>query len=852
MSFPIERRTRLLERLHDLFEADLTRLVLSVLIILSVVPQMEPYSLVFFAVFSFEFAIRIAILRERMRKGDHDHLETALLALDFVAILSFLPLHTLLRARYLRLIRLSRMIVLFGYWKPVAKEIWIILLKRERRYQIMFVVSVVVLLTFCSAILLHHLESFGIDFNEDGVISQAERQAPEFWTLVWWSFRQLQDPGNLLRRPTYSLAFVFSITLTLAGIFVIAFLIGIGTTVVEELVAVGRQRRLGMRDHTVIANLGPHSKVLVEELVTYYAKSLRSPRIVTMGAAPNRYEFMYADHLRRVRYRSGTPTLAHDLTRVDVDLARRVILLGRADRAESDAEVVSQILSAREVNPSCLILAELFDCDNVYAASVAGGNTVPILSTRLVSMMLAQVITAPGSEQIYRELLSTHGHEIYTCVFGSGAMDDHQPPSGPLPDFDELLTYAQRKHGVTLLGPLWPAESQLELYSPQINPAPMAKPILAAGEGRPAGFFGIAANFEQLRQCVVDLPAAGQAKMASKDLQLPPHQLTPLHRPLGRVMICGYNDALVDLCEWLALLSDGVEIFVMVPSETERIAVTARLLAHEFDDRTHHASSMTSRRVRFARSAEQDLSYTVLNDGRRGGHLHVLTGNWSDERDLLGTDARGTALRDMETVVLTYATTEVDPDARTALALIKLRRIAAERPELVHPNLRIFCAIRDENKAGLFERRFAPDRPSAQGAPITILPVERTRNAFLAQAVFVPGISSIYERLLGANGQTLCKVAIHAPPESSGAVDFADLQLTLYRQHRLIAIGVETVDDHGASTVTVAPPSGGRQQALAWRGLRALYAIGDLDAARSGGVPAGNCGDAQSTGLRET
>lgn len=368
MPIPDHEKVPTLERLRDVFEADATRLLLSALIILSVLPLpwVDRVSLGFFAIFAAELALRVVLLRHELRQRRLNRTEIVVLALDVVATLSFLPLEGLfggLDVRYLRLIRLSRMLMLLSYWSPVGKEIWVILSKRERRYQLFFVAALVVLLTFTAGILLYNVDPTSVDFDEDGKLRD-----PGFWTTVWWSFRQLQDPGNLVKTPSATVAFVFSLVLTLFGIFVIAFLIGIGASVVRELVEVGRERRLGLRNHSLIVNLGPHSRVLVEELVAYYAKSFRSARLVTMGHAPARYDYMYADSLRSVRYRRGSGATEHDLRKVDGDRARRVILLGEGEHNLADAEVIGQILMARRVNASCRIFAELVRPDNMRAA----------------------------------------------------------------------------------------------------------------------------------------------------------------------------------------------------------------------------------------------------------------------------------------------------------------------------------------------------------------------------------------------------------------------------------------------------------------------------------------------------
>jgi hypothetical protein len=821
MSFPIERRTRWVERLRDLAETDAAKLVLSTLIILSVMPRLGAYSVFFFFVFALELLSRIVILRDKLREGEFDRTEVILLVVDFFAILSFLPLEPLFKARFLRLARLSRMLMLIGYWKPIGREIWIIVMKRERRYQLVFVGSSVVILTLSAAILLYHLRSFGIDFNGNGTLT--DDRTPDFWTLVWWAFRQLQDPGNLLSQPSLSLVFAVSLLLTMAGIFLMAFLIGIGTTVVEELVSVGRERPLGFRGHSVIANLGPHSRTLVEELVAYYAKSFRSPRLVTMGSAPSRYDYMYTERLRRVRYRQGAPSIAHDLTKVDAGRARRVILLGKAGRDGSDAEVISQILSVREANPHTLIFAELFDSDNIDAALAAGGNTVPILTNHFLALLQAQIIASPGSERVYSELLSTHGHEIYTCVFGSGALGNHPaPPPDTIPSFASLLQQGHMRHGVVLLGMLDHARDTPQAFRARLNPRSTVSPQAA----QLAGFFGIAANFEQLKQATLDPQLYREAPVSETSGERPSFTFAREKTVLNKVLICGMNDGLIELCDQLSILGQQTELYVLVSSPQQQRDLLDLFLARTQARGGNPPFERLGLRCRYASAGPSRLRYELGDQGTLHGHIHVLVADWSDERSLTAAAEGYFDLSEIEAVVYTYETAATDPDARTALGLFKLLRLAKQNPSRLHKRLRVFCAIRNEPKAALFERRFANQPSESEELHVTVLPIERLRNAFIAQSVFVPGISAIYDALLCEKTQPLCRLVVQRCPEPQRDIDFGELTAELSRHNALVPLAIELSTASGEQLV-VNPLRESDAYRFPAGLLCAVYAIGE-------------------------
>jgi hypothetical protein len=820
-------REQAIEWLRDVFAADITKVLLSGLILLSLVLEPERWGTIFFGVFFLELLLRAPVLLQDYRRHQLSTVEVVFFGLDFIATVSFLPFHKIWpEARLLRLLRLSRMLLLLHYWGPIVREVWVILTKRERRYQLAFVVITVVILTFTSALLLQHFHAKGIDFNGDG-----NPNNDHFTAMLWWCFLQLESADNILKDPNVTLGFFFSVFLTLSGLFLFSFFIGIGNSVVVELVAISRQRRLGARRHSVICNIGPHNAMLLHELITYYAKSLRPPRIVTMGAAERRYDYMLDGPLQRLRYRQGQALSRHDLLKVDMDRATRVILLGQTNDPGSDSEVVSQVLSVREVNKTCPIYAELFRPDNISAVLHAGGeHTVPVMANRLVSLYLANLIVFPGIEEIYRDLLTSLGDEIYTCIYDQGAMAGQQPPSGALLPFDELLDRCHRTHGVILLG---------HLLDDPAEPGGVAQVLLpgaALGDStRPAvpevarlrGLFGVASNFERLRTCVKSFPDVS-APLPPLSLDgLPSFGVCPGASRISRFFIGGFHDGLPDFCEELILFTGVSEICLMVPSEAEVDRVTAAFVGRAVEPTGSQSGEGRSGatqggRLRFSAAAAAELRYESVADGRALGTLRLLSGDWSDDRTL------SSRLADVDAMLLTYLPGEADPDARTALAALKLIQLGEQAPGLLKTSFRLFCEFQNTEKAALFQRRFAAaSAGSLACGQVGVVAAEWARNAFLAQAVFVPGIVSIYRELLSQAGVYLCKLlpGVIADPEAT--LSFGQLLTGLYRRDGFLAVGLE-LEENGARRVVVNPQPRSRDYTFKAGQIVSLFAVGDF------------------------
>jgi hypothetical protein len=115
--------------------------------------------------------------------------------------------------------------------------------------------ALVGLLSFVGALALDQLDiasGANIDYDDDGEVTERDHK---FHVHLWWAFRQIQDPGNMLGAPEAAGAVVVSMVLTVFGLFLVSFLIGLGTDVVRELMTVSRLRAPGLRGHTVIVHV---------------------------------------------------------------------------------------------------------------------------------------------------------------------------------------------------------------------------------------------------------------------------------------------------------------------------------------------------------------------------------------------------------------------------------------------------------------------------------------------------------------------------------------------------------------------------------------------------------------------
>ena len=117
---------RIIEWFERTLESQVTRISLSALIILSLLPpdttrslapgiQPSQLSLAFLLIFSIEFSLRATVFVLHLTRRRATTGEIILLGLDLLAVISFIPMEGLVDLPYVRLFRLMRLSLLIGY-----------------------------------------------------------------------------------------------------------------------------------------------------------------------------------------------------------------------------------------------------------------------------------------------------------------------------------------------------------------------------------------------------------------------------------------------------------------------------------------------------------------------------------------------------------------------------------------------------------------------------------------------------------------------------------------------------------------------------------------------------------------
>jgi hypothetical protein len=845
-----------LDGAYRLLHSPATKLVLSFLIVLSVLPARTVASLLpssfeswldvlFLCLFGPEFALRTAAFVRARRRGQASRWEPVLLAADFMALLSFLPLRDVFReTRSFRIFRLTRLLLLLGYWGEMVVDLWAILTGKERRAPVVFVVLLGLVLSFTGAVILGEFAP-PFDYDGNGRVDDTDRS---FGRILWWSFRQVQDSGNLAVEPSGALVVTVSLALTGAGLLLLTFLIGISTGAMEELLRRARNRPLGLRSHLAILGLGPYSIYLLNELAEIYRKRGRAARAAVLGREKEPPPYFHQKRLATLRYRAGDPARVEDLDRVDVGSAKRILVLGPGGD-NPDATVISTILAARTRNRSASLFADLEHERNLMAARTAGGaDTHPIGSGPFLGHYVAQNVIYPGVYRAYRQLLTTAGPEIDTYFFtpaerrGLAALDPLDPAA--------LLARARRRHGVTLLGLFVDVgearnEAPRVLLNPTDPESRLRHPQAFTDGGRlrastVAGLVGIGQHWPDLAQAARAI-ASGDSPETMTDV--PGFERLELRFPAGpvrRVVVCGSSSRVPRVVTELLLFYGPLDVTVLVRDEANvgslQEAIQAALEGNLSGLPRGAASSWVP---------DEEEGCRMLRITEAGGEarIRVMQADWSDASRFLRHPAADLSAADA--ILFLPREGADDADGLVALDCLRIAQFGTAGLLRFQAGLRVVGLVRDPVKCDLLESRLDEMAGPGAEARFTIVSSERVRHHFLVRHVFVRGLGSVFLELLGATGQHLCRLVPEWGADSSdGDFDPWELYQHLLVGRGLLLLGLERASAGGRPQLDLDPRHMGPGQRVARSSIAALYVLGNGRALL--GATTGSTGDTSS------
>lgn len=240
---------------------------------------------------------------------------------------------------------------------------------------------------------------------------------------LWAGLMHALDTGNVGGDTGWAFRSV-SLAVTIGGIFITSALIGVIFTGINGRLEELRKGRslVAEQGHTVILGWSPRVFALVSELVIAN-ESLRGAAIVVL--AP-RDKLQMEDAIRaqvgklgrtRLICRTGDPNDLRDLEVVNLQDAKSIIV-AEPETGDADLSVIKTILAIIN-NPSRRpepyhIVAAIRERKSLDVARMVGGNEVELLMLdEVIARITAQTCRQTGLSEVYTELLSFEGDEIY-------------------------------------------------------------------------------------------------------------------------------------------------------------------------------------------------------------------------------------------------------------------------------------------------------------------------------------------------------------------------------------------------------------------------------------------------------
>jgi hypothetical protein len=841
-----------LSELERVLERGSTKAILSVLIVVSVLPLefvdrvLVP---VLAAVFAAELTVRVLVHRRILRReGGSPWLGRVVLLFDLIAVLTFLPFPwgMLPAAHPLRLLRLVRLVLLVRYGAQMARDLWGILTRRERLRHFMLVTLIVGMAALLSSVILVHLGAgtdwvgsgqVGTDQNHDGKIS-----VRELLDVFWWCLRQLESGDNLVRNlHEHPLVIFISLGLTAGGLFILAFVIGIGSSVLEQVVAAERQRPTGLRNHSVIVGPVHDAEPMVRELARLYSKNrwiaqarprglrgllsrrVRGPesRIALLGREEEPPAYIYDSQLRSVVYRQGDPADPAGLGRVDVSAAKRVIVLAHPlAGGDADAVAVSTVMAVRRYNTRARLYVELQSTGEASRVTLAcgGDRTYPLEISRLIGLFLCQHLVVPGVDRLYDELLTAEGSEVYTHVMNLpweiealGTLPGKW--GGPSLRWEDLLMGAYDRHHVVLLGAMLGDKNHsvsAEKLALHLNPHAAPFEARAVRLGAVAGsipiatlrgFVGMSPTYAELQGTSVDVLGGW---VPPRLAEIGPIEDMPLRFDDGgirRLLVIGDNAALPSMLGELSIFLRGLEIVIALDGGSGREPVARRIGRLHARERHERGDGVV----------ELDLE-------NEGTARCVIFDELSVPAVLAHPEVAERGPYDA--AVFLSDPTAADPDARTSMRVLQLSSRVETEELRVGPQFHILIEVSSPAKGALVMPRLDRIKTGTRcHVRTTLVSTQILKNYFMVHSAFVPGIPGVYDELLSERGQEFIRLQV-GRRWPARPVRFRDLLRRLAR-HRLIPLGVELRDRSVVINAHPAdPPFDGADVA-------AIFAVGD-------------------------
>lgn len=247
---------------------------------------------------------------------------------------------------------------------------------------------------------------------------------------IWYTLMHTINTGVLAKEEGTIAYLAIMTVVTLTGMFITSFLIGtISNGIKDKAASLQRGRSLVIESgHTVVIGFDENIISILEELATANENTDGAVVVVIADKDKVEMEEIIKDRLPdtgnfRIVCRRGRPDSLTDLKICALNTCRSIIVNLNDDIMTLKTILVCENLLDECGNDQAYITATIRDREVLQPARIAGGERSEILNfQKAIARLMIQSGRHPGMSEIFSELLSFRGNEVYvgTCDEAAG------------------------------------------------------------------------------------------------------------------------------------------------------------------------------------------------------------------------------------------------------------------------------------------------------------------------------------------------------------------------------------------------------------------------------------------------
>ncbi|MGX8686259.1 MAG: CASTOR/POLLUX-related putative ion channel [bacterium] len=246
---------------------------------------------------------------------------------------------------------------------------------------------------------------------------------------IWFTLMHTISTGVLTKEEGTVPYLAVMTIVTLTGMFITSFLIGtISNGIKDKVTSLQRGRsRVIETGHTIVIGFDENIISILEELVMANENTQGAVVVVMAEKDKVSMEEIIKDRLPdtgnlRIVCRSGQPDSLTDLKICSPDTCRSIIVNLNDDAMTLKTILVCESLLDECGNSQAYITATIRDREVLHPSRIAGGERSEILNfQKTMARLMIQSGRHPGMSEIFSELLSFRGNEIYVGTFDEAA-----------------------------------------------------------------------------------------------------------------------------------------------------------------------------------------------------------------------------------------------------------------------------------------------------------------------------------------------------------------------------------------------------------------------------------------------